>query len=41
MMKIIEDVSNIASEIGGDKFSDDVKIYCSLLEQWKDREWCI
>lgn len=39
MMKIIEDVSNTASEIGGDKFVDDVKIYYSLLEQWKDREW--
>lgn len=38
MMKIIKGVSNTASEIGGDKFSDDVKIYCSLLEQWKDRK---
>ena len=37
LMKIIEDISSTASEIGGDEFADDVKIYCSLLEQWKDR----
>lgn len=37
MSKIIENIVSIAWEIGGNKFANDVQVYYSLLEQWKDR----